>query len=371
MQRVIVLLRDRVELVVVAARTRGGHAHEALRDDVNAVINDLVLIAHEALAHREETHRRQRGLVLRRREPVAGNLLADELVVRKIVVERLDDVIAIGPRKRVVGLILRVVVPVAARVRVARHVQPVTAPTLAVSRRGEQAIHHGLESLRRFVRNESIDLGRRRRQAGEVEGRTANQRALIRERRGGHALRFELREHELVEVAFRPLGRVLHHRNRRSFHRLIRPVLASLVPIHLQRSHGTGGVQPRVRRAHANPRLEVRDDLGGEALALGRHHLVGVGGLQCLEKEAFLRLARDDGGAAGAALEQAVLAVHIEAALELLGLRGVALVAMLGERGTDFLLEELELVGIELRGRGRGERNRREARDDNSDGELV
>ena len=66
-------------------------------------------------------------------QQVAGDLLADELVVRHVAVERVDDPVAVAVhlRDRVVGV-------VAGGVGVADDVEPVPAPPLAVGRRREQ-----------------------------------------------------------------------------------------------------------------------------------------------------------------------------------------------------------------------------------------
>src|SRR5206468_2175050 len=53
----------------------------------------------------------------------------------------------------------------------------------------------------------------------------------------------------------------------------------------------------------------------------------------------------DDGGAGFAALEQAFAGVEVEAALELLGLGGVALVAGVDEDGADVGFEEFDGFG--------------------------
>ena len=81
------------------------------------------------------------------RQLVAGKLLADELVVRLVVVERADDVVAVPP-----GVWLRPVALEAVGLGVADQVEPVPRPALAVVRRGEQAIDDlfvGVGRLRR------------------------------------------------------------------------------------------------------------------------------------------------------------------------------------------------------------------------------
>ena len=59
-ERVIVLGRDRVELVVVAAGAGDGQAEQAAGDDVDPVVDDLVLVVEEPPADGQEPQRRQR-----------------------------------------------------------------------------------------------------------------------------------------------------------------------------------------------------------------------------------------------------------------------------------------------------------------------
>ena len=64
-------------------------------------------------------------------ELVGGDLLDDEPVVGQVVVERADDLVAVGVRVRVAALLLE---DVALGVGVAGDVEPVPAPALAVVR---------------------------------------------------------------------------------------------------------------------------------------------------------------------------------------------------------------------------------------------
>ena len=87
-QRVVILRRDRIELVIVAARAGDRQAEEALRHDVDAVVDDVVLHSLEPLADREEAERGEVARVLRPGgELVRRELLRDEDVVRHVVVE--------------------------------------------------------------------------------------------------------------------------------------------------------------------------------------------------------------------------------------------------------------------------------------------
>ena len=105
---------------------------------------------------------------LRGRQPVGGNLFENETVVRLVLIETADDIVAVGP-----GEGIKVVLVVAARlalgVAVARHVEPVPTPALAVMRRGEQPFHHLCKRVWRMVVDERLHFFRRGRQADEVK----------------------------------------------------------------------------------------------------------------------------------------------------------------------------------------------------------
>ena len=60
-ERVIVVGRDRVELVVVAAGAGDRQAEQAAADDVDPVVDDLVLVVEEPAADGQEPQRRQRA----------------------------------------------------------------------------------------------------------------------------------------------------------------------------------------------------------------------------------------------------------------------------------------------------------------------
>ena len=227
-QRIVVLGRHGIELVIVAARARDRESEEALRHRVNAVVDDVVLVG-ETLAHGEEAERRQRRRALRVRQFVRGDLLDDELVVRLVVVERADDVVAIRPRVGIAVAVARIQQRDLPRgVRVARGVEPVPAPAFAEMRRAQQAIHDVGEGVRRSVREKGAQLIRRRRQADEIESDAPQQSLAARRWRRLHALRFELREDESVHRRLHPRRR-FHRGKRGRFHRLKRPVPARVV----------------------------------------------------------------------------------------------------------------------------------------------
>ena len=91
-------------------------------------------------------------------QDVPGQLLADEPVVRLVLVERVDDIVAIAG-----GLGHGVIGVVTGRVGVVCDIHPVPAPSLAVMRRGEQAVDDLGECIRAGIGEERINfLGRRR-----------------------------------------------------------------------------------------------------------------------------------------------------------------------------------------------------------------
>ncbi len=187
LQAVIVFLRDRIELVVVAAGALHGEAAKRVEgrgDHVVAVevagdpAVDLGL-RHFRMADevprpgRDETGRLDAvarvGL-----EHVAGQLFLDELPIRPVLVERADQIIAIGP-----GIGPRLVLVVAVRLAVVHDVHPVPRPPLAVMRRGQQPIDQLFVGQRILVAHEHVDLVRFRRKSQQIIGEPPNERAPI------------------------------------------------------------------------------------------------------------------------------------------------------------------------------------------------
>ena len=94
-------------------------------------------------------------------EFVAGELFGEKLVVGLVVVEGGDDVVAVAPGVRAVG-----VLTVSVGLGVADEVEPVAAPALAVGGAFEQAVDEALVGVGRLV----VD-GRRRPPPGWGAGR--------------------------------------------------------------------------------------------------------------------------------------------------------------------------------------------------------
>ena len=262
-----------------------------------------------------------------RGQDVAGDLLADELVVRLVGVEGVDDVVAVAP-----GLGHGEVGRLAGRVGVADHVEPVPAPLLAVGRRRQQPVHELVESVRRAVGEEGVDLVRRRRQPGQVERDAADERELVGRRSRLQAALAPRSGEEGVEG-------MAGGRRLRVAHRLERPVLDGL--------HRLGGGGPS--GPVADPAFQVGDGRGVERL-VRRHRLRAGPALDRGDEQTFRGLAGDDGRPVVAAFGEARGRVEAQTGRRLVG--AVALDALVGQDGADLGLEE----GVV--GRRGGERER-------------
>ena len=134
------LLRQRIELVVVTVRAAHGEPEKGGTVGLRslALVVDSQLLADRAAfsgadpgtdeTRRDDLVRAARG------QQVPRQLLTHEPVERLVVVERLDDVVAIRPDAA------EVVDVNAVGVAVSRDIQPVARPVLAITGTGQQAI---------------------------------------------------------------------------------------------------------------------------------------------------------------------------------------------------------------------------------------
>ena len=99
-------------------------------------------------------------------DEVAGDLVDNKLVIREIVIEGVDDPVAVEPDEA--GGVLFVAVGVGK----ARGVEPDAGPTFAVMGRGEEALDLLFVSTGGLVGEIRIDFVGSGREAGEVEGET-------------------------------------------------------------------------------------------------------------------------------------------------------------------------------------------------------
>jgi hypothetical protein len=225
-------------------------------------------------------------------------------------------------------------------VGVARDVEPVAAPALAVAGRGEKAVDNLGEGVGRAVGEEGVDFVESGRKAGEIETGAADERALVGGCGGFEALGFELREDETVDLGARPFGGARLGRLRVR-HRLEGPE-GALLPGDdvLRRQHLAGG----------GPDGPVLDpggegvDIGGREFAGGRHPEFGVGVRDGSEDAAIRGIAGDDHGAGLTTGERVLAGVELEAAHFGVGVAGVAVP---GQERADAGLEVLGGVGAE------------------------
>ena len=172
-------LRDRVELVIVAARAAEREPKKGRAGRADAVDHcfDAILLEIGApflIDHRVAMEAGGDELVLRRLwQQISGNLLDHELVEGEIVVECVDDPVTVGPDRA------RSIDRVAVGVRIAGDVEPVPAPAFSVVRRFEQSLYKSPVGTRLGVRHEAPGFFRCRQQAGKVQACPANQGAPI------------------------------------------------------------------------------------------------------------------------------------------------------------------------------------------------
>ena len=176
----------------------------------------------------------------RRRQQVAREMLPDQLVVRDVAVEGADEVVAVPPGERDVGVALAAV-----RLAVAEQVHPVARPALAEVWRVEVAVHQVGVRRWRPVAGEPRDLGRGRRQPPQIERQAADERRAVGVRGRGESRLLEPRQDEPVGRRRRP-GLVIHGGRVRGLHRLPRPVRAP--PLRQIEQALTDPADPRRRR---------------------------------------------------------------------------------------------------------------------------
>ena len=322
-QPVILDLRNGVELVIVALRAakRQAEHHLARRGDAvkNRVDAELLLV-HTALGVDLRVAVKPGGDALGQRgvgQHVAGELLDDKPVKRHVAVRCIDHPIAVRPHRPAC------VVAVAVGVGVARRVQPVAPPALAVVRRLQQPVHHLFERVRTCVRDKRSDLRRGRRQAGQVETHAAQQRRLGRLRRRRDTRLRLLGGDENIDRVFRPrapVGRQAGQQLANRFFKRPMPVVlaAGLDPFAQQRHLLRGQAAVRLRR---------------------RHPRVGVGGRDARQQLALGQVRRIDCPHAVARLGRALARVKTQTGLALGRVRSVALETVLRKHRPDVPIE--------------------------------
>ena len=200
-ERIEVFLRERVELVVVAAAALEREAEERRAERGHAVVDvgdAILLLDRPALASPAGCSRLNAvastcsSVAFGRRSPAtcqSANWSQGRFSLNALITQSRHGHM-VGPR------------PVdleAVAVGVAGEVHPVGGHPLAVARAGKQPVEQFLVGVGRRVGDEGLDLGRRRRQAGDVERRPADERAAIGLGLEGEAALGELRRHDRVD----------------------------------------------------------------------------------------------------------------------------------------------------------------------------
>ena len=180
-QSVVVGLRNRIVLMIVAAGARNRETQEPAGDRIHAVVpligarNLIRAIVVIPRAETEEAGAGQHLIPDFRVHQVPGELRLDELIVGHVVVERLDHPVAVCVGVGIWAITLGVWIQTAVIVfAIPRHVQPDTAPALAIVWGCKQTVHHFRKSVRGRVLFKSRRLLRSRRQAGEIQRGPSN-----------------------------------------------------------------------------------------------------------------------------------------------------------------------------------------------------
>jgi hypothetical protein len=355
LEGVVVLLRDGIELVVVALGAMDGLAGEGPDDVGHHVIavevpGDLpvglrlrqFLVPDEIPGSCGEKPERLDSVGGVGIKHVAGDLLGDEPAVGLVLVEGPDDVVAIGP-----GVGTRLVLVVTVGVAVVDDVQPGSGPPFPVVRRGQQAVDPGLVGPGIRVRDEGIHLFRTRGQPGEVQGHPADQGPTVGLRCGLEPGCREAGADEGVDRVGawgigsgadgrwggRPHGRAGEGG---SLQWLQRP------PVPRIGDRPAGVVGPGGALLDPGPDQPERG--GIERVALRRHAFTRLQSGDQPEQVAGGGIAGDEARAPGAAIPEARL-LHIDAEVALLFVGSVAFETAGGQDGADVGLEVDAAVG--------------------------
>ena len=223
----------------------------------------------------------------------------------------------------------------------AHHVEPVTGVALAVGGGGEETIDESLVGVGPGVGEEGVDLGWRRREAGQVEGDAAEERGAIRFGGESQALLLEGREEERIDRRSR---RAAHQGDVRPADRSERPPVRPRALFGDDGDGSKGGAIPGGPGVDPSPQ---RLGVARRERRPGRHLAVA----DVDEQRARRRLVRHQGGAMRAAREEAGPTREVEVGARLRP--GVALQAVRPQQRRD-------LARKRGRGEGRGRRRREE-----------
>ena len=171
---VIVGLGNRVDFVVMTAGTTNRQTQKGicrrLENIIHIIKPGLFLVDGFVIPQAKSIVSGGNDIVRYGRiEFVTGKLLHYKLIIRLVVVEGSDDIIAIAPHKR-----FRVIPFIAVGFGIANDIQPMPTPLFAVMFRSQQPINQITISIRRLVFNKCLHVNGRRRQPREVVVGSAN-----------------------------------------------------------------------------------------------------------------------------------------------------------------------------------------------------
>ena len=155
--------------MVVAAGAAERQPHEGLAGRVDLLVDDvgeeflLVPLGQDFGPHRQKTGGREQLRPPRRGHPlfdeeITGQMRPQKGVEGLVSVESGDAPVAVAPGVAMGDVFIK---PVG--VGIADDVEPMPGLMLAVARRGQQSLDHPIPGLRRLIRQEGVDLVRRRR----------------------------------------------------------------------------------------------------------------------------------------------------------------------------------------------------------------
>ena len=350
-QRIVILLADGVEFVVVAAHAAQRHSKKGGAHLTHLAVDEVVLhlelidgvdvhIAQHDKAGRDEVF----PTLLRRggRQQVTRELLTDKAVEGFVPAEGLHKVVAIPPRMLGKDFALR-----ADLLGIAHEVQPMPCPALSVGLGCQQTVHHTLVRLWGVVRNKFGDLRLRRGQACEVKGHAPQPGMRPGLRSWLETRRLLLCENEGVDLIQRP-SLVPHGGWCGIPHRLIGPMLPAFLHIHAVFLHPFSFRYrlAGIGRTALHPFFQ-HGDFALRKFRLGRHLHVRVRVAHRLDEAAFFRRPRHQRGTAVATRLPARAGVQHQPTLDLLRVR-MAFEASLPQNGFHALAEKC----FSLRGRG-------------------
>ena len=137
-QAIVICLGNGIELVIVATSTGHRQPHQAPRDHIDSIIDDVVSVVHESPAERQKTHCPQGLAILFQIELIGGQLFPNELIEAQIGIQCFNDIIAVGPRPGE-RRFLKEDIPLG--VGIACDIEPVSAPFFSIRWRGQQTIN--------------------------------------------------------------------------------------------------------------------------------------------------------------------------------------------------------------------------------------